>query len=59
ILNEKTFLVGYDEEEIGAFIPRELRQIAKDSCDLSCSSYKTCGKIREEDVPHKDQVKAE
>jgi len=59
ILNEKTFLVGYDEEEIGAFIPRELRQIAKDSCDISCSSYKTCGKIREDDESTKNHVKAE
>lgn len=26
VLNEKTFLVGYDEEEIGAFIPSKDRQ---------------------------------
>ena len=26
VLNEKTFLVGYDEEEIGAFIPAERRE---------------------------------
>lgn len=25
VLNEKTFLVGYDEEEIGAFIPSDRR----------------------------------
>lgn len=26
VLNEKTFLVGYDEEEIGAFIPSNRRE---------------------------------
>ncbi len=26
VLNEKTFLVGYDEEEIGAFIPADRRE---------------------------------
>ncbi len=26
VLNEKIFLVGYDEEEIGAFIPAERRE---------------------------------
>ena len=28
ILNERNFLVGYDEEEIGAFVPPELRRIS-------------------------------
>lgn len=27
ILNERNFLVGYDEEEIGAFVPPQLRRI--------------------------------
>ncbi|WZU00367.1 transcriptional regulator Spx [Erysipelothrix sp. D19-032] len=26
VMNEKTFLVGYDEEEIDAFLPSEMRQ---------------------------------
>ncbi len=37
ILNERNFLVGYDEEEIGAFVPPELRKITlrfDDSEDL-------------------------
>ena len=31
ILNEKSFQVGYDSEEIGVFIPEELRRIAATS----------------------------
>ena len=46
LLNEKNFLVGYDEEEIGAFIPPELRNIATVSCNPECPNYPTCGEIR-------------
>lgn len=31
VMNEKSFLIGYDEEEIDAFLPHELR---KDTIDL-------------------------
>jgi regulatory protein spx len=48
ILNEKSFLVGYDEEEIGAFVPAELRRIAKAACGPECGNYKVCGEVREE-----------
>ena len=43
ILNERNFLVGYDEEEIGAFVPPELRKIAISSCNPNCSNYPECG----------------
>ncbi|MFV0479757.1 MAG: transcriptional regulator Spx [Anaerorhabdus sp.] len=48
ILNEKVFQVGYDEEEIDAFIPAELRHIASEACTEDCPSYCNCGKLREE-----------
>lgn len=48
IINERNFLVGYDEEEIGAFIPQELRKVACDSCTSDCPSYPMCGHTREE-----------
>ncbi|MHC1736026.1 MAG: Spx/MgsR family RNA polymerase-binding regulatory protein [Erysipelotrichaceae bacterium] len=51
ILNERNFLVGYDEEEIGAFIPAELRNIAISSCDVNCPNYPTCGHVRKGDGP--------
>ena len=45
ILNEHNFQVGYDSEEIDAFIPREeLQKVAK--CDKKCPRYNTCGKLR-------------
>ncbi len=47
ILNERNFLVGYDEEEIGAFIPLELRRIAREACTKNCPSYKMCQACRE------------
>jgi regulatory protein spx len=48
ILNERSFLVGYDEEEIGAFVPPELRNIAKANCSPSCPNFCTCGEVRQE-----------
>lgn len=49
ILSEKVFQVGYDEEEIDAFVPHELRKIATDSCDEDCPSYPNCGELRKEE----------
>ena len=43
ILNEKSFLVGYDEEEIGAFVPAQLRKIALNACSSDCPNYPECG----------------
>lgn len=50
ILNENSFQVGYDEEEIGVFVPRELRKIAYHNCDQECPNFKTCGEVHKEDV---------
>lgn len=47
ILSEKNFQVGYDEEEIDAFVPDQLRRIAETACDGSCSNFKICGSSRE------------
>ena len=46
ILNEKTFQVGFDEEEIDAFIPAELRKIAKNACNEQCPNWDECQKLR-------------
>jgi len=48
ILNERVFQVGYDQEEIDAFVPAELRRIALGSCNSACPNYNGCGKCREE-----------
>ncbi len=46
IISDKNMQIGYDEEEIDAFVPSELRKIA--GCDTNCPHYNTCGKLREE-----------
>lgn len=48
ILNEDNFQVGYDEEEIGVFVPLELRRIARTNCNEKCPSYKACGSVMKE-----------
>jgi hypothetical protein len=48
ILNERVFQVGYDQEEIDAFVPAELRRLALSACNLNCPNYNGCGKCREE-----------
>ena len=48
ILNERVFQIGYDQEEIDAFVPAELRRIALSACNLNCPNYNGCGKCREE-----------
>ena len=46
ILSEKEMQIGYDEEEIDAFVPKELRNVGK--CDKNCPHYSCCGALREE-----------
>lgn len=43
ILNEQSFQVGYDEEEIDAFVPKELRRIAREACSPNCPNFPICG----------------
>ncbi|MDD2591548.1 MAG: Spx/MgsR family RNA polymerase-binding regulatory protein [Erysipelotrichaceae bacterium] len=46
IINERSFLVGYDNEEIDVFIPPELRLLGFNSCDDTCPNYPYCGCYR-------------
>ena len=46
IIDDVNMQFGYDQEEICAFKPDELRKLAK--CDMNCPHYPTCGKVREE-----------
>lgn len=48
ILDEKSFQVGYDSEEVSIFEPNELRHLVDQySCD-SCGSWCGCGSVRDE-----------
>ncbi|MBW9211854.1 MULTISPECIES: transcriptional regulator Spx [Terrabacteria group] len=42
IISENSFQVGYDEEEMGVFVPRELREFANEACGPNCPNYKLC-----------------
>ncbi len=46
MLDERRLLVGYDDEEIGVFVPGQIRNIS-DSCCRQCPEYVACGKVRE------------
>lgn len=47
ILNENIMQVGYNSEDIEAFIPQELRKMV--TCTKECPHYDTCGALREDD----------
>lgn len=49
ILNEKSLVVGYDDDEITSFVPSELRNMALRNCNEKCPNYEICGSIRKED----------
>ena len=43
IINEENMQIGYDEEEIDAFVPRQLRSMAKSACNANdCERFATC-----------------
>ena len=46
IINEDNFLVGYDDDEITAFVPKELRNVCENSCNSHCPNYIYCGATR-------------
>ncbi|MFV0380610.1 MAG: Spx/MgsR family RNA polymerase-binding regulatory protein [Breznakia sp.] len=50
LINEENFLVGYDDDEITAFVPKELRTLTQVSCNPHCPNFKTCGSVRKKEV---------
>ncbi|MBR2685781.1 MAG: transcriptional regulator Spx [Erysipelotrichaceae bacterium] len=57
IIDDHNFLVGYDNEEIDVFVPRELRKIARRSCVYNCPNYDTCGHfLSEEESQEKSEL---
>ena len=43
IINEDNMQIGYDEEEIDAFVPKQLRTMAQSVCNpTDCDRYATC-----------------
>ena len=48
MINEKNFVVGYDDDEITALVPAKLRAFSDCACNESCANYPICGKLRKE-----------
>ena len=48
MINEKSFVVGYDDDEITALVPAQLRLVAERACNPNCVHYNICGRVREE-----------
>ena len=46
IVNEKSFVVGYDDDEITALVPQHLRALSEQACGTQCPNYAICGKLR-------------
>ncbi len=42
IVNDRLIQVGYNEEEIRVFIPRELRNLVNDGCGADCPNNHIC-----------------
>lgn len=42
IVNDRLIQVGYNEEEIRVFIPRELRNLVNDRCGADCPNNHIC-----------------
>lgn len=48
IVNENSFVVGYDDDEITAFVPSHLRALSENACNPTCPNYPICGRVRKE-----------
>ncbi len=46
MIDERRLVIGYDDEEIEAFVPKELRNLVDLACK-NCPDYQTCGQVRE------------
>ncbi|MEE0831200.1 MAG: Spx/MgsR family RNA polymerase-binding regulatory protein [Longicatena sp.] len=48
MLNERSIVVGYDDDEITALVPAQLRLVAERACNPNCVHYNICGRVRED-----------
>lgn len=55
MISEKSFVVGYDDDEITTMMSSSMRLALKDvcekACNASCPNYPVCGAVRAEDQP--------
>lgn len=48
IISDKSIVVGYDDDEITSFVPKDARTVIEEACNSSCPNYKFCGALRKE-----------
>lgn len=48
MISDKSIVVGYDDDEITSFVPKEARKVMEAACNASCPNYKFCGALRKE-----------
>ncbi|MEG1170100.1 MAG: ArsC/Spx/MgsR family protein, partial [Erysipelotrichaceae bacterium] len=48
MINERSFVVGYDDDEITALVPAKLRLSVESACNPTCANYPICGRVRED-----------
>lgn len=48
IIDDKSIVVGYDDDEITTFVPKEARQMIEHACNDSCPNFAFCGSLRKE-----------
>lgn len=48
LINDKSIVVGYDDDEITTFVPKEAREIIECACNKSCPNFTFCGALRKE-----------
>lgn len=48
MINESSFVVGYDDDEITALVPAKLRLAAQRACNPTCPNFSICGYLLEE-----------
>ncbi len=55
MVNEKSFVVGYDDDEITALVPAKLRLTAQSACNPTCNNYPICGKLVRKLIKYKNR----
>ncbi len=50
MISEKSFVVGYDDDEITTMMSPSMRQAIEDACNENCQYYNVCGRARKETI---------
>ncbi len=50
MISQKSFVVGYDDDEITTMMSPSMREAIDNSCNPDCQYYNVCGRIRKETV---------